>query len=237
MVTNMSRLARKLASRLAQQLAPTRWKERDELRYWAQQKAAEGILANDHYAYFYTTHFGLSPAFYENKTILDIGCGPRGSLVWASMAARRIGLDPLARKYLRLGASDHPMEYVAAPSEAIPLQAAACDAVSSFNSLDHVQDVCQTLSEIKRVTRPGGLFLLLVEVNHPPTRCEPHQLTPKRLVEALRPEFTCESLQVYKPAEAGIYDTIRANHRLFLPEGSSEVGYMSAKFLRVPASP
>ena len=30
----------------------------------------------------------------------DIGCGPRGSLEWATMAAERVGLDPPVNKYL-----------------------------------------------------------------------------------------------------------------------------------------
>jgi len=174
----------------------------------------------------------LDGSYYENKVILDIGCGPRGSLEWASMALRRIGLDPLVKEYLRLGASHHRMEYIDAPSENIPLKDAECDAVFSFNSLDHVEDIDQTLSEIKRVTRPGGIFLLLVEVNHPPTDCELHQLTPKKLVDSLKPEFDCESLQVYKPVANGMYQSIHADEKLPHPEDTTEIGYLSSKFIR-----
>jgi len=56
--------------------------------------------------------------------------------------------------YLRLGASHLLMKYVDALSENIPLKDAECDAVFSFNSLDHVEDVDQTPREGKRVTRP-----------------------------------------------------------------------------------
>ena len=58
---------------------PVRWKEFNELNYWKQRKKAEGILSNSHYKHFYTTHFGLEDSYYNNKIILDIGCGPRGS--------------------------------------------------------------------------------------------------------------------------------------------------------------
>lgn len=149
------------------------------------------------------------------------------------MASRRIGLDPLAKEYLRLGANQHRMEYIDSPSEAIPFMNAECDAVFSFNSLDHVEDVDQTLKEIKRVTRPGGIFLLLVEVNHPPTACEPHQLTPNKLIESLKPEFICESLQVYKLAVNGMYQSIRADEKLPHPVDTKEIGYMSARFTRL----
>jgi len=196
----------------------------------------EGKLSNNHFEYFYAEHFGLKNDFYTDKVILDIGCGPRGSLEWASMSARRIGLDPLAGEYLKLGASRHAMEYMAAPSEAIPLPDAACDAVFSFNSLDHVEDVEKTLREVKRVTRPGGVFLLLVEVNHPPTYCEPHELTPRGLLQAVGPEFACEQLDVYAPRVTGIYQSIMAGSRLAYPETTREKGYLSAKFLRVSDS-
>lgn len=223
---------KRLLSRIAARIAPVSWKEFHELSYWKKKAKVEGDLSNSHYKYFYTTHFGLEDSYYNNKFILDIGCGPRGSLEWASMASRCVGLDPLAREYLQLGARHHAMEYIDSPSERIPLRNAECDVVCSFNSLDHVQNVEQTLSEIKRVIRPNGLFLLLVEVNHPPTACEPHHLSQKKLEELLRPEFVCEALQFYKPVADGIYDSIRANVAMPLSERETGVGYLSARFRR-----
>ncbi len=233
MLDKIGNLAREFASLVFRKFSPIRWKESSELRYWKGRKQSEGVLSNEHYEYFYTTHFGLDAEFYNNKVLLDIGCGPRGSLEWASMAARRIGLDPLAKEYLQLGTSRHRMEYMDAPSEKIPMADATCDAVFSFNSLDHVEDVDQTLREIKRVTRPGGIFLLLVEVNHLPTACEPHTLTPKKVLDTLEPEFNCESLRVYQPVVPGMYDSIRANHPFPHPQETREIGYLSAKFTRI----
>ena len=92
------------------------------------------------------------------------------------MAAERVGLDILVPKYLKMGADRHKMTYVAAPSDAIPFPAQHFDVVCSFNSLDHVADLEKTIAEIKRVVRPGGLFLLIVEVNHRPTASEPIDL-------------------------------------------------------------
>lgn len=232
----LKRLARDLTSRIVRKFSPVRWKEFNELHYWKRRKKAEGSLSNRHYEYFYTTHFGLDRSYYKDMVILDIGCGPRGSLEWASMASRRIGLDPLAKEYLRLGASHHRMDYIAANSESIPLKDAECDAVFSFNSLDHVEDVDQTIREIKRITRPGGIFLLLVEVNHPPTDCEPHELTPAKLVDCLKPEFSCETLHVYHRVAQGMYESIHADKKVTHPEETRETGYLSAKFLCVASS-
>lgn len=224
------RLAKSTIAKIAEKLCPVRWKEHNELSYWKTRKKSEGVLSNDHYKYFYTTHFGFDDDDFRGKTILDIGCGPRGSLEWASMASRCIGLDPLAKEYLALGADRHQMEYIDSPSENIPIDDAQCDIVCSFNSLDHVENVEKTLSEIKRVTHPDGFFLLIVDVNHPPTPCEPHKLIPKNLIESLKPEFTCEGIQVYKPNAKGVYNAIRVDEKFSQPLETKEIGYMSAKF-------
>ena len=219
---------------ISKKIYPERWKRHDELAYWTYKKKSEGVLSCEHYKYFYTSQFGLDESSYINKVILDIGCGPRGSLEWASMALRRIGLDPLADEYLRLGANLHSMEYITAHSEKIPLRSGECDVVCSFNSLDHVESIGRTIQEIKRVTRAGGYFLLLVEVNHPPTTCEPHQLTPQRIIESLKPEFSLETCQVFKPTVWGMYQSIAAGEMLPQPESTKEIGYLSARFVRAP---
>ena len=212
---------------------PSRLKGFHELKYWKRKKGEEGDLSNKHYQYFYTTHFDLENSYYKNKTLLDIGCGPRGSLEWANNAYRCIGLDPLAKEYLKLGADKHNMEYIDSPSEKIPLEDGTCDAVFSFNSLDHVEDIEKTISEIKRVIKPNGIFLLLVEINHPPTVCEPHNLSPSLIVETLKPEFSCHDIQIYRQKGAGIYDSIEIGNKIENPVNTKEVGYFSAKFIRL----
>ncbi len=119
-------------------------------------QAAEGELRGDHYGGLFTGLVGVEPNFYAGKDVLDIGCGPRGSLNWAEMARRRVGLDPLAEDYRELGIDSHPMEYVAAAAEEMPFDDASFDVITSFNSLDHVEDLDRTIAEIKRVLRPGG---------------------------------------------------------------------------------
>ena len=49
----------------------------------------EGTLKNSWYVDTFTRRVGIEKDFYHNKKILDIGCGPRGSLEWADMAAER----------------------------------------------------------------------------------------------------------------------------------------------------
>ncbi len=152
-----------------------RSKAHHELQFWRERLAAEGgTLEHGHYEHFFTAWWGLGRAFYDGLRVLDVGCGPRGSLEWADMAARRVGLDPLADAYRReLGAGRHAMEYLAAGAEAIPEPDDSFDVVTTFNSLDHVDDVASACAEILRVLAPGGTLLLATDVNHEPTPMEP----------------------------------------------------------------
>lgn len=145
-----------------------------ELFYWRYQTVFEGgKLKNDQYKAAYTDGFMLPESYFQNKTILDVGCGPRGSLEWAPASASCYGLDPLTEQYLKLNKGKHRMTYVQAGVEAIPFKADFFDLVSSFNSLDHVDDLDKALEEIKRVLKPGGDFLLIVDIHEKPALCEP----------------------------------------------------------------
>lgn len=149
-----------------------------ELAYWRERRDEQGPLESGAHLYrrVFIDHFALDDSFYEGKRLLDIGCGPRGSLTWAGQAIERVGLDPLVSKYKELQQGDHGMTYVEAGAEAIPHPDGHFDVVSTINSLDHVEDVDRAIDEITRVTRPGGTLLLLVDVGHEPTPTEPHEL-------------------------------------------------------------
>jgi len=185
-------------------------KEKCELGYWRGRKRQEKTLGHGHYAYFYTTHFGLEEEYYRGKRVLDIGCGPRGSLEWASMAEERVGLDPLADSYRELGTSAHAMDYVCAPAEAIPVPDGHFDVVASFDSLDHVEDLDATLAEIQRVTKSGGWFLLITEVNHPPRPCEPISFSFDVVDRLLVGYERCDERR-YEDDPRGAYDSILAD--------------------------
>ena len=183
-----------------------------EMLYWRVKKWEEHELTNDHYKYFFTEYFGIPEDFYQGINVLDIGCGPRGSLEWAEKAAQRTGLDPLAEKYLKLHKSSHRMQYVKGGSESIPFDSDHFDVVSSFNSLDHVEDVRQSLQEIVRVLKPGGLFLLIVDIHTKPTITEPSAFS-WEIMDQVRPYFDVlteqhyEGHRLYKSIRQGIpYD-------------------------------
>jgi SAM-dependent methyltransferase len=165
-------LVRQIQRRFTRQ--PT--KGEAELAYWRAQEDREGRLTNDHYERIYTRAFGLTKQDYAGKRVLDVGCGPRGTLEWADVASERVGLDPLVPEYAGLGIARHAMSYVAAGAESIPFPDGRFDIITTFNALDHVDDVDAAIAEITRVAAPDALLLLLVEVNHRPTTTEPHDL-------------------------------------------------------------
>ena len=211
---------------------PVKFKELHELEYWQGKREQEGTLKNDHYVAFYTTHFGLGPDDYRDKCVLDIGCGPRGSLEWASMAKERVGLDPLADSYKRLGADKHQMRYVAAGSEKMPFSDAYFDVVCSFNSIDHVEDLDATIREIARVTKPGGFFLLLTELNHDRTACEPQEFS-WDVVERFEPAFDVVDERHYEISTVGMYQSIDKDVRYDHADEKRRPGILSVKLRRL----
>jgi len=202
-----------------------------ELKYWKGKNAVEGgTLKHAHYQQFYTEVFGLTQADYAGKRVLDIGCGPRGSLEWADMARERVGLDPLAVDYQKLGAAAHRMYYVAAASEDIPFADGYFDIITSFNSLDHVDDVRQTIGEIKRIMRVGGVLLLMVEINHPPTSTEPITLR-RDLLGVFAPEYTVDKSWACAllPGKHDVYKSVLATKK---PTSDAEKAILCALMRR-----
>lgn len=131
---------------------------------------------NGHMVRAFTEVFQLDKSFYDNKKILDIGCGPIGTLEWADNAQERVGADPLADSYLKMTQGKQQMKYAHAHAEQLPFKDNYFDVVSIFNALDHVDNVDEAISEACRVVAPGGTFLLIVELNHKPTVTEPHSI-------------------------------------------------------------
>src|SRR5262249_48832851 len=139
---------------------------------------------------------------------------------------------PLIEQYRSLGIEAHRMKYVCAPSEKIPFENAHFDYVASFNSLDHVDDVDKTLSEIARVLKKRGSFLLITEINHPPTPTEPHTLT-EELIERLASNFTPQSVRLNAiRSDHDIYTSLRENAPYQRNGDSRYPGLLSARLLR-----
>ena len=217
--------------RLARLLGRRRAKRRAELGYWRERAAIEGELGAGHFEHLFTQHFGLTRDFYAGKAMLDVGCGPRGSLEWAHIAGTRLGLDPLADEYRKLRAGEHAMTYVTGRAERMPFYDASFDVVSSFNSLDHVEDLDAVIAEIKRVLRPGGQLLLLLELRPEPTITEPYALGPE-VMERFEPELELVASERLEHADPTLYGSLLAAVPWDDSRAEPRLSALSARFVR-----
>ena len=170
-----------------------------ELGYWRWRAFRERGLSPFTSGLF-TDVMRIDRSYYVGKRVIDIGCGPRGSLEWLEDAALRVGIDPLMSDYIRLGVTNHAANYVAATAERLPFATASFDVVTSINALDHVDDLELTLAEIARVLVSGGRFFFLVEIHPEATLSEPITI-PWDLTSQLSQNFRIVSEYHFEEAE------------------------------------
>lgn len=118
--------------------------------------------------------------FLHDKIVADFGCGPRGSLQWATAARMRIGIDVLADAYLEHFADEllqHNMIYLKCSESAIPIPDGSIDVLFTMNAFDHVDNLAVMSRELLRILRPGGELIASFNLNEPPSTTEPQMLT------------------------------------------------------------
>ncbi|MBK9181336.1 MAG: class I SAM-dependent methyltransferase [Acidimicrobiales bacterium] len=99
--------------------------------------------------------------------VLDVGTGEGqvARLAVRGGAHRVIGIDPTWAQVGEAARRGGGPAYARAGAAALPFPGATFDAVVACLVFEHVDDVDQALSEVGRVLRPGGRFLLFL--NHP----------------------------------------------------------------------
>jgi ubiquinone/menaquinone biosynthesis C-methylase UbiE len=199
-----------------------------ELDFWVGCRATWGQFNGPHFEEVYRSFFGLSDEKFSNKRILDIGCGPLGTLEWIKDAELCIGLDPLALAYRQFGTASHSMTYVAAESERIPFPSNYFDFVSSFNSLDHVDRLQPVLKEIERVIAPGGTFLLITDIHDAPTVNEPQAFGWE--IADMFPGFECLQSERLEKHLSGVYDSLFERRPFDFSNTSVRYGMFAAMF-------
>ncbi|XP_031386323.1 methyltransferase-like protein 7B isoform X3 [Punica granatum] len=109
----------------------------------------------------------------EAKEVVEIGVGtgPNFRYYVGNNSVRVIGVDPnrAMEKYAQAAAEGagllpEKFQFLQAVGEAIPVRDASVDAVIGTLVLCSVGDVDQTLKEVKRVLKPGGLYLFVEHV-------------------------------------------------------------------------
>lgn len=131
-----------------------------------------------------------SQDFLAGKVVADFGCGPRGSLIWATRATLRIGIDVLSDLYGEFGIANQNMVYVESTETRIPLPSSYVDVLFTRNSLDHCAKVKSICNEIIRILKPDGTLVASFNLNEPGTFAEPQTLTEDKLDKILLHAFT-----------------------------------------------
>jgi 2-polyprenyl-6-hydroxyphenyl methylase/3-demethylubiquinone-9 3-methyltransferase len=94
----------------------------------------------------------------RDPLVLDLGCGKaRFARRLASRGVRVVGID-LSRRML---AEAHGLPVVLGSGRRLPFADETFDTVLAVETLQHVRDVAGTVSEARRVLRPGGRLLVI----------------------------------------------------------------------------
>lgn len=120
--------------------------------------------------------FTTPEEMFQNKTVLDIGCGAGGkSLYYASLGAKHVyGVDVLpsykeeSEKLANdLGFADK-FSFLACDAKKMPYEDDFFDTVIMNDAMEHVACPEDVLTEIIRVLKPGGrLYVNFPPYNHP----------------------------------------------------------------------
>lgn len=97
---------------------------------------------------------------------LDVGCGAGYAMQRAirEKNCSAVGIDPEPGTH-GVGRFEQerihiPLEIMEGASETLPFESASFDVVYSSHVLEHVSDEIQTLREMKRVLKPGGVLII-----------------------------------------------------------------------------
>lgn len=106
------------------------------------------------YYSLFEKHAKIDPSW----TIAEFGVGVWGfARFYAEKCKKVIGID--IEDYSR----HHPgIDFIISDGDTVPMLTSSVDMVVSHSVLEHVGDIEQSISEINRITKPGGLFYLTV---------------------------------------------------------------------------
>ena len=211
---------------------PTPDKGAEELRFWVKEYEREGgRFENDWYAKNMLAMAAEDDdTFLAGMIVADFGCGPRGSLQWASSAKERIGIDVLAQAYTqRFDMSSHGMRYVANTEEEIPLPSDHLDFLFTVNAMDHVDSFDRMCMELLRILKPGGEFIGSFNLHEPPTPCEPQSLDEDTIQSHLLKHLQIKSYRTAPKGPEGQRYAHFWNHTRTLDRGEEGFLWVRAK--------
>lgn len=149
------------------------------LKKYNQKISKDGFL-NEAKAQLYRIieEFELNKNIFLNKKVLEIGPGAV-QFIEICKAKEAVGIDPLINKFKEhklINNFSNKITYLNKYAENISFDDSYFGIVLSRNNLDHTNKPKKVISEMARVLKKEGLFLLSTDINHIPTHTEPHIL-------------------------------------------------------------
>jgi glycosyltransferase involved in cell wall biosynthesis/GT2 family glycosyltransferase/ubiquinone/menaquinone biosynthesis C-methylase UbiE len=118
----------------------------------------DGQIEFEHYH-----RYCLARDLCEGRDVLDVASGEGyGSALLADVARSVVGveIDANAVAHAQANYTRDNLRFLQGDALAIPLPDASVDVAVSFETLEHVAEHRRFLSEVRRVLRPGGLFIV-----------------------------------------------------------------------------
>jgi len=172
-------------------------KEKIELEWWKRQslfgkkrneKGHPSKRAYNKYLDIVSLSGGSGFPF-DDKVIIDVGCGPMGALHYFPQTSVKVGIDNLAYNYNHIFQIEkkQDVKYITADAELIPISSVCVDCIFCINSLDHVDKPNIVLDEFERILRPGGIVFLQVEIDKNTTTLnEPHSFSTDSIINLFK---------------------------------------------------
>jgi GT2 family glycosyltransferase/SAM-dependent methyltransferase len=177
----------------------------------------------------------LARDFCRGRDVLDVAAGEGYGTALLSQVARSatgVEIDESSVLVARREFSRSNLTFMQGDACALQLSDASFDVVVSFETLEHLSDQTKFLSEITRVLRPGGLFIVSTPdrnvyspVGHEPNPFHAHELTRFEFSKVLFDRFEYVEIFAQRPiiGSAILGDRSICAPRVFERRGSDYV--------------
>jgi ubiquinone/menaquinone biosynthesis C-methylase UbiE len=135
---------------------------------------------------------------YLKGNVLDVGCGIGEIANYVEAQENYFGLDinPYCVEYLQ----DKGLWAKAGSVYQIPLDTASMDVIILSHVLEHLEEPDRALTEISRVLKPSGTFIVIVPMHHGYTTDETHRIfyRPRQLADlAQKHKYDVKSISIF----------------------------------------
>ncbi len=131
-----------------------------EIEYWEKSRQEDSL---ERYS-LASKIFDLQNRIRPTDSVIDLGCGPHGGIFNVVKCSLMVGIDPLWEEYGAMG-KFLPKDIVTVIGDSNNFNYdGKVDCVFSMNALDHSGDLSNSISEIIKHIKIGGIFMMHVHM-------------------------------------------------------------------------